>query len=283
MAVRGGSTTKKLACVAMAAALGASLVVSGCAAPRRRPAPSVARYVPPPPPPPVYPSYVPWDQQTVESRLVEFGARSRWRWRPYVEKAHVEWPPPSVEFVVFKRERRLDVYAGSSPFTLALVRSFEITAASGGPGPKLREGDRQVPEGIYTLDKLNPKSAFHVSLHVAYPNEFDELMAERDRRRDLGGQIMIHGGDQSIGCVAVGDEAAEDLFTIAAESGIENVTVMIVPRDFRRTGESDPLPGQPPWVRTLYEDLDRRLAGLPVAGPPYPTTIRRGSRELSAR
>ncbi|HEY2772782.1 MAG TPA: L,D-transpeptidase family protein [Candidatus Binatia bacterium] len=214
-------------------------------------------------------TYVPWSAHTIESRMSEIGPRARARWKRHFDEAATSYPPSQVEIVAFKRERRIEVYAGASPYHLALVRTLTIRAASGGPGPKLREGDRQVPEGIYALDSLNPNSAYHVSLRLAYPNEFDRAMAERDRRRNLGSDIMIHGSDRSIGCIAVGDEAAEDLFVLAADSGIENVSVVIVPRDFRRTGQSGGAPGQPRWVDELYARLDVELRSLP---PPSPAT-----------
>ena len=70
-----------------------------------------------------------------------------------------------------------------------------------------------------------------------------------------------------MGCVAVGDQAAEDLFVIAADAGLERVSVVIVPRDFRRTGEFAPMPGQPEWVHELYANLDLKLRSLPAPVP----------------
>lgn len=234
--------------------------------PRTRPRPSrlASR---PAPLPPLQPTSIPWGEHTVESRLAEFGSRARARWRPHFQAAGVAYPPPYVLLAAFKRERRIDVYAGASPWDLSLVRRVAMTAASGGPGPKLREGDRQVPEGFYEIDLLNPNSLYHVGLHVAYPNEFDERMAALDRRRDLGGKIMIHGDAVSIGCIAVGDAAAEDLFTLAADSGLSHLSLLVAPRDFRRTGEREVLPGQPPWVQGLYADLEQRLLMLPLESP----------------
>lgn len=233
--------------------------------------------------PPVNPSSIPWGEHTVESRLAEFGSRSRARWRPFFQAAGVSYPPAFVTLAAFKRERRIDVYAGTSPWDLTLLRRLPMTAASGGPGPKLREGDRQVPEGFYEIDLLNPNSLYHVALHVAYPNAFDERMAEHDRRRNLGGQIMIHGDAVSIGCIAVGDQGAEDLFTLAADSGLTRVSVLIAPRDFRRTGEHETLPGQPPWVRGLYADLDQRLSLLPMDAPVRVGTASRTPRAGTRR
>ncbi|MFN2376255.1 MAG: murein L,D-transpeptidase family protein [Candidatus Binatia bacterium] len=216
----------------------------------------------PRPPAPSYAPYIPWGEHSDGTRLAEIGPTARRRWQGDFQRAAVTYPPASVTFVAFKREKKLDVYAGASPYRMSLIRSIPVTAASGGPGPKLREGDRQVPEGVYQVEALNPNSLYHVSLRLAYPNEFDRRMAAGDRRRKLGSDIMIHGSDRSIGCLAVGDQAAEDLFVIAADAGIENVSVLIAPRDFRRTGEAEPLPGQPAWVRGLYAELELRLRNL---------------------
>lgn len=91
-----------------------------------------------------------------------------------------------------------------------------MLAASGGPGPKLREGDLQVPEGVYRLTAFNPNSSYHLSLRVDYPNAEDRAAEDRavarsDRRTSLGGDIFIHGKAVSIGCLAIGDPGIEEL------------------------------------------------------------------------
>jgi len=223
------------------------------------------------------PSYVAWGSHTVDSRLAEIGDGARRRWRPYFDRAGVAYPPASVTLVAFKRERRVEIYGGS-PYAPAYLRTMAIDAASGGPGPKLREGDRQVPEGVYEVTSLNPNSAYHVALRLSYPNDFDQLMGAHDHRSRLGSDIMIHGSDRSIGCIAVGDIPAEDLFVLSADVGLDNISVLIAPRDFRRTGETEPLPGQPSWVRELYSDLDRRLRLLPA-----PVASANAGESLAAR
>jgi hypothetical protein len=248
------------------------------------PAATPARVSSPDPAPAPYSAYVPWGERTVELRLDEIGPRARERWRRSFRAAGIGYPAASVVLVAFKRERKMEVYAGSSPSRLRFVRRIAITAASGGPGPKLREGDGQVPEGIYSVDRLNPNSAYHVSLHLDYPNDFDEAMARRDGRRRLGGQIMIHGNAKSIGCIAVGDQAAEDIFVLAADAGVGATKVVIVPRDFRGGDVALPARGQPSWVRDLYARLDLELRALPasrrpaLASPARPKTAAIGPR-----
>lgn len=145
---------------------------------------------------------------------------------------------------------------------MKLIRTFPMLAASGKLGPKLRFGDLQVPEGFYRIDSLNPNSAFHLALHVSYPNEFDRAQAARENRGALGGQIMIHGSNGSIGCLAMGDEAAEDLFVLAAETGIENIEVILSPVDFRVRDAPQAAP-RPAWIANLYSQIKAALIQLP--------------------
>jgi murein L,D-transpeptidase YafK len=143
------------------------------------------------------------------------------------------------------------------------ICSYPVLGASGLLGPKLREGDRQVPEGVYRVPELNPNSDFHLSIRLNYPNEFDQAKAATERRTSLGGDIMIHGDSRSRGCLAMGDPAAEDLFVLVALTGIGNVTVILTPVDFRG-GRSPELPaGTPTWTPELYERIKRELARYP--------------------
>lgn len=195
---------------------------------------------------------------TVESRLREFGDSVRVRIIPYFERVGVHYPPRKLTLIGLKEEKVLELYAADSKGKPErLIRSYPIRAASGGPGPKLRQGDGQVPEGVYRIDALNPNSLFHLSMRVNYPNADDKARAREDGRTDLGGDIMIHGNAVSIGCLAVGDEAAEDLFVLAASAKPENVKVILSPVDFRaRTLEKDVAPG---WTKELYSRIRKEL------------------------
>src|SRR5207244_3968581 len=119
------------------------------------------------------------------------------------------YPPAELALLAFKQERLLEVYATDKKMGgFKFVQAYPILGASGELGPKLREGDGQVPEGLYAINFLNPNSLYHLSLRVSYPNDFDRAQAKRDGRQKLGGDIMIHGSFASIGCLAMGDEAA---------------------------------------------------------------------------
>lgn len=158
----------------------------------------------------------------------------RARLEPAFKKAGVPYPPTRVVLRAFKAEKRLDLLAASADGPLRPVLSWPILAASGVSGPKLREGDQQVPEGFYRIELLNPNSRFHLSLRVNYPNP-DDLARAREDGRDpaqLGGDIMIHGGSVSAGCLAIGDPAVEELFVLAAHTGLDAIQLEIFPRDF---------------------------------------------------
>jgi murein L,D-transpeptidase YafK len=139
---------------------------------------------------------------------------------------------------------------------------------SGVLGPKLKEGDMQVPEGLYKVESLNPNSLYHLALRVNYPNSQDRLWGKQDGRSELGSDIMIHGKTCSIGCLAMGDEAAEDLFVLAAETGIDNVTIILSPVDFRTQGLPEKKPALPPWAGALYDAIKTELEklGRPTTG-----------------
>lgn len=198
---------------------------------------------------------------TVPERLAQYGESARARWAPYFKQAGVSYPPTKVVLVGLKLERTLEVYAANGDTAPRFIRSLPILAASGALGPKLKQGDMQVPEGLYRIESLNPNSAFHLSLRINYPNAEDRTQARHDRRTDLGGDIMIHGNRVSIGCLAMGDQAAEDLFTLAADTKLSGLSVILSPVDFRK--RSLPLDYSPAdWVSRRYDRIREALLAL---------------------
>lgn len=205
---------------------------------------------------------------TTNDRIRQFGTQARTRMASDFARAGVAYPPQRLLLLGLKRERRLEVYApapGQSNRTRAawrFIRSYPILAASGAIGPKLREGDAQVPEGLYRIESLNPNSRFHVSLRVNYPNDHDRRRARRDRQEaPLGGDIMIHGNAVSIGCLAMGDTAAEELFTLAHDAGLRNIVVVLSPLDFRKTNAPADV-NRPAWVTALYKQIAAQVRQL---------------------
>jgi hypothetical protein len=208
----------------------------------------------------------------VNAVVARLGPAVRERIAPYFRYARVAYPPMRVAFLAFKRERRLEVWACDDcdalpPSPWRRVDARAILAASGGPGPKLQQGDRQVPEGLYRLVAFNPNSRFHLSMMVDYPNAFDLEAAAIDGRTNLGGDIFIHGDARSIGCLAMGDRGIEDLFVLAADVGLERMEVVIAPWDPRTGYPLVPDPGIH-FTPELYRRITDRLTDFPVAIEP---------------
>lgn len=201
---------------------------------------------------------------SVYDRVLQYGYSARRRLAPYFRAAEVDYPPQTVVLVGLKWERRLELYAGNAPDDLKFIRYYDVLAASGGLGPKLREGDRQVPEGVYRLTRLNPNSAYHLSLKVDYPNSFDRMMGKVENRPNLGGAIYIHGGSESAGCLAMSDPVVEEIFTLVAQAGVENASIILSPVDLRREPAPNPLDHDVPvWAPHLYSIIQRALWALP--------------------
>ena len=139
----------------------------------------------------------------------------------------------SVFIRVFKEEGELELFVESgSSGRFELFRTYPIAAASGELGPKLAEGDGQVPEGFYFVGPkaMNPNSRFHLSFNIGFPNRYDRA------RGRTGSFIMIHGSDVSVGCLAMTDEKIEEIYTLcqaAHEGGQAFFRVHIFP--FRMT------------------------------------------------
>jgi murein L,D-transpeptidase YafK len=186
---------------------------------------------------------------------------------PLFASLHVAYPPERLALIGLKDEKLLEVWAAGKENEYRFVKSYRILGASGTSGPKLRQGDKQVPEGIYRIESLNPNSRDHLALRIDYPNELDRQRAQQEGRTRLGGDIMIHGGKRSSGCLAMGDEAVEDLFVLAASTGITNIEVILSPVDFRRR-DLPPQARQPVWAPELYADIKKTLRSFPkLAGP----------------
>ncbi len=174
-----------------------------------------------------------------------------------LRQAGLSSSPSRLVFVACKKERRLDLLVPVRG-GYRLVHSWPILAASGGAGPKLREGDRQVPEGFYRFELLNPNSRFHLSLRVNYPNPEDirRGAGEGIAPAELGSDIMIHGGAASTGCLAVGDPAIEEIFLLVSRAGLDQAELLILP-DEKLTVTDDR-----PWVNDLYARLRGRMGEL---------------------
>lgn len=200
--------------------------------------------------------------RTIEDVVKEYGPRAEMSLKPAFEKAELSYPPKNGALLGFKDEKRLELWAKNQREWI-FITSFDIKAASGTAGPKLKEGDRQVPEGIYQIQSLNPNSNFHLSMQLNYPNEFDRRNAKADGRQNIGGDIFIHGKSTSAGCLAMGDKVAEQLFILINRVGMKNVTVIIAPYDFRRGMATNPIL-TPTWLTELYKNISSELDAFKI-------------------
>ena len=211
------------------------------------------------------PPNIPLGQRTVADVLELYGTYAESQLKPYFNKAQVTYPPSAITFIALKQEKTLELWAKDNNSGFRFIRDYPIQAASGFAGPKLRQGDKQVPEGIYRITGLNPNSHYHLSMRINYPNEFDRFHAWQEGRKNLGSDIFIHGSDRSIGCLAMGDAAIEELFVLTAQVGADNAKIVIAPHDPRTYSLEADTATQPEWTAELYASITREVNTLTPA------------------
>jgi murein L,D-transpeptidase YafK len=115
---------------------------------------------------------------------------------------------------IFKRESELEVWKQRDDGRYALLKTYPICKWSGRLGPKLKQGDKQAPEGFYTVSarQMNPNSSFHLSFNLGYPNKLDKAYNR------TGNFLMVHGDCRSAGCYAMTDVLIEEIYAIAREA-----------------------------------------------------------------
>lgn len=136
---------------------------------------------------------------------------------------------------IFKEEDSLEVWKQANDGEYKLIKSYEICTWSGELGPKFREGDRQAPEGFYTIvpGLMNPKSNYYLSFNMGFPNKFDRSLGR------TGSHLMVHGACSSVGCYAMTDEQIKEIYALARETfsgGNRGFEVQAFP--FRMTPEN---------------------------------------------
>lgn len=203
-------------------------------------------------------------KRTVNSVLKIIGPKWRPKYKKLFKRKDCDYPPQKLILINVKNEDDLELWALDKNKKWRYIKTFPIYHASGVAGPKLRQGDKQVPEGIYNIVWLHPNSAWHLSMKIGYPNKFDKVMGKRDKRTSLGGDIFIHGNYYSEGCLAMGDQQIEELFLLVADVGIENVKLISMPYDFRKhkkpPGSLKTLGNKiPKWQPDLYKNIKAEL------------------------
>jgi murein L,D-transpeptidase YafK len=142
----------------------------------------------------------------------------------------LEWPAKYLYVRSFKYDGQLEVWAKNDrKETFKLFKTYKVCALAGSLGPKRIEGDYQVPEGFYYINELNPRSTYHLSLGLNYPNASDRILSDSARP---GGDIYIHGSCVTVGCIPIKDDQIEELYILAAHAknaGQDFIPVHIFP------------------------------------------------------
>ncbi|WP_328517499.1 murein L,D-transpeptidase family protein [Devosia rhodophyticola] len=115
---------------------------------------------------------------------------------------------------LFKQEKQVEIWKQSNTGQYRLLKTYEICAFSGNLGPKIKEGDRQSPEGFYTITPglMNPKSNYYLSFNTGFPNKFDRAWGR------TGSDLMLHGDCSSRGCYAMTDGGIAEIYALARET-----------------------------------------------------------------
>ena len=155
----------------------------------------------------------------------------------------LNWGAP-VFIRIFKEEKQLELWADDGK-QFRLFKTWAICKFSGALGPKLREGDGQAPEGFYFVPRarMNPRSRFHLSFNLGYPNAYDRA------RQRTGSALMVHGNCVSIGCYAMTDARIEEIYSLcdaALKNGQRFFRVHSFP--FRMTEANMKRHGKSKWI-----------------------------------
>jgi murein L,D-transpeptidase YafK len=115
---------------------------------------------------------------------------------------------------IYKEESELEIWKKTTAGNYELLKKFPICKWSGELGPKVKQGDRQAPEGFYFIrpEQMNPHSSYHLAFNLGFPNEFDRA------HNRTGAHLMVHGDCSSSGCYAMTDEQIADIFALAREA-----------------------------------------------------------------
>jgi murein L,D-transpeptidase YafK len=179
---------------------------------------------------------------------------------------------------VFKEESELELWKLRDDGRFYHFKTYPICNWSGDLGPKLKQGDRQAPEGFYTVtrEQMNPDSNFHLAMNLGYPNAYDKA------QRRTGQFLMIHGKCKSAGCYAMTDALIEEIYAIARESFLGGHDIFQVHAfPFRMTNENMARYASHeayPFWKTLkegydYFELTRQLPTVAVCNRRYVVNV----------
>jgi murein L,D-transpeptidase YafK len=175
--------------------------------------------------------------QLKQSRVKTAYKEKEKRIKDLLEKKRINVHTMDIFIRAFKKEEVLEVWAtNKSENFFKFIIQYKFCASSGGFGPKRRQGDFQIPEGFYFIDRFNPWSRYYLSLGINYPNRSDRILGYK---RNLGGDIFIHGNCCTIGCIPITDDKIKELYIFAVEAksnGQRMIPVHIFPARLDKKG-----------------------------------------------
>ena len=146
------------------------------------------------------------------------------------KKKGLQWPAKYMYIRSFKYDGQLEVWIKNDrKEAFTLFKTYKVCALAGSLGPKRMQGDYQVPEGFYYINELNPRSNYHLSLGINYPNASDRILSDS---LQPGGDIYIHGSCVTVGCIPIKDDQIEEVYILAAHAknaGQDFIPVHIFP------------------------------------------------------
>src|ERR1700712_4428349 len=159
--------------------------------------------------------------------------------KQFAEKKLI-WPAKYVYIRSFKYDSQLEVWVKQEKNDqYKLFKTYKICALAGTLGPKRMQGDYQVPEGFYYINEFNPRSNYHLSLGLNYPNVSDKMLSDS---LQPGGDIYIHGSCVTTGCIPITDTQIEELYILATQAknqGQDFIPVHIFPVVFKAYRSND--------------------------------------------
>ena len=188
--------------------------------------------------------------------------------KPLPAKATKELPPELLSLLrqkkmpknspillrIFKEEAELEVWKQDITGRFQILKTYPICRWSGDLGPKLHEGDRQAPEGFYTItpELMNPNSNYYLAINTGYPNSFDKANNRN------GSLLMIHGDCSSSGCYAMTDEQISEIYSLARNSLLGRPSFQVQAYPFRLTPANLARHRNHPELGVLEDAQDRQ-------------------------
>jgi murein L,D-transpeptidase YafK len=183
-------------------------------------------------------------------------------------------PSSPILIRLYKEESEVEVWKQGRDGRFALLQTYPICKWSGKLGPKIKEGDRQAPEGFYTITPglMNPNSSYHLAFNTGFPNAYDRAYGR------TGTDLMVHGACSSRGCYAMTDRNIQDIYALARESfkgGQRSFQLQAFP--FKMTPENlarhEGDPNMPFWMMLKegsdHFEVTRQVPKVDVCGRKY--------------